>query len=73
MFRGTGVDEDDCALLIRSEQVDLEALIERYIETARFYYNPPSSKTHLKYLLTNISKDGLATDSLWRRYEEWIP
>ncbi|HEY9773884.1 MAG TPA: DUF6036 family nucleotidyltransferase [Planktothrix sp.] len=73
MFRGDLVDEEDSALLIKSESIDLVALVERYIETAAFQINPEKCKLNLKYLLTRLDDTGIETSALWSRYKEWIP
>ncbi len=36
MFRGTEIDMEDCLMLLRKENVSLEALKQRYQETAKY-------------------------------------
>ncbi len=40
MFRGTGLDVDDCITVFETEQVNAEELFERYSEAARYDLNP---------------------------------
>src|SRR5271170_6283618 len=54
MFRGTMVDVQDSIVMIKSEQIDLVALADRYRETAGYYYNPGTCKKNLEYLITEL-------------------
>ncbi len=40
MFRGTQVDLDDCVAAFAASDIDPDALLERYAETARYDLNP---------------------------------
>lgn len=58
MFRGSGVDIDDCKRLIRGrKEFDLEKLKERYKETAQYDLQPEKMMRNLEDLL-NALKEG---------------
>lgn len=40
MFRGMQVDVEDCVAAFAAFKLDLDALLERYVETAKYDLNP---------------------------------
>jgi len=57
MFRGTEVDVEDCARLIRGRKTfDWEKLKERYKETAQYDLNPDKMVKNLEYLLAEFEE-----------------
>lgn len=73
MFRGTAVDVQDCVTLIKAEAVDLESLIDRYIETAGYYYNPSACKTTLSYLVQALEEEKISCDAIKEVITKWNP
>lgn len=73
MFRGTMVDAQDSVVMIKSEKIDLAALAERYKETAGYYYNPPSCKKNLDYLIAELELERLDAAPLKEMSEQWTP
>lgn len=56
LFRGTGPDMEDCRLLVESETIDLDALKERYQETARYETGENKVLRNLEIFLQRIKK-----------------
>lgn len=54
MFRGTEQDIQDCLALMRSEDVDLAALKQRYAETAKYDISEARVLKHLDLLLARV-------------------
>jgi hypothetical protein len=73
MFRGHQVDVDDSVVMIKSEQVDLQNLALRYVETAGYYFNPAVCKKNLRYLIADLKSEGVDVAPLKEVYEKWIP
>jgi hypothetical protein len=48
VFRGTGVDMDDCVVAFQTGQVDPQELLLRYEETARYDPNPEEKMRNLE-------------------------
>jgi hypothetical protein len=73
MFRGTMVDVDDCVIMIKSETLNLDALAQRYKETADYYIRPSKCKTNLQYLITELQMHDIDTTDLERMSATWNP
>lgn len=73
MFRGDDVDVQDSIRLIESENIDLKALGDRYIETAGYYYYPEKTKVHLGYLISKLDEMGMNSAPLKEASEQWNP
>jgi hypothetical protein len=71
MFRGTSVDVDDSITMIKSENLDLQMLAERYKETAGYYFYPERCKQNLQYLIAEMDLQQLNTDALREMNEQW--
>mgnify|MGYP001578383346 CR=1 FL=1 len=57
LFRGTDVDVQDCARLIRGRKTfDWEKFKERYKETALYEMNPEKMMKNLEYLLADFKE-----------------
>ena len=58
MFRGTDVDVQDCARLIRARNnFDWSKFKERYEETALYELNPYKMMKNLEYLLAEFKEE----------------
>jgi|AGTN01.2.fsa_nt_gi hypothetical protein len=64
---------EDSVLLIRSENLDLSALAERYRETAGYYYNPADCKKKLGYLIAELDAQGIDSSPLKEMSKQWNP
>lgn len=71
MFRGDAVDVEDCITLLKSEDLDLQQLAERYKETASYYTHPTDPKKHLKYLIDEMKLEKLDSTDLEEMYKKW--
>lgn len=71
MFRGTGVDVNDCIVLLQAEKIDLQHLAQRYKETADYYINPPLCKKHLGYLIDEMSRQKIDATALMEMNSTW--
>lgn len=56
LFRGTGVDMDDCQLLVTNEAINLDELNERYKETAKYEISEDKVLRNLEIFLRRIKK-----------------
>lgn len=61
IFRGTGVDMEDCLLLIKAKQHDIntDLLIERFRETASFDISEERVNKNMKHFLKILKEEGL--------------
>lgn len=61
LFRGTGVDRDDCLSLIKSKrrEIDMACLKERYRHTASYDVSEDKLLKKLEHFLTVLKKEGL--------------
>jgi hypothetical protein len=73
MFRGTLVDLQDSIMMIKSEGLDLNALAERYKETAGYYFHPEICKKNLGYLIADLEKENIDATPLKEMTEQWMP
>ncbi len=73
IFRGTMVDEEDSLLMIQSENIALDQLVTRYIDTAGYNIQPSKCKTNLTNFVTFLGENGYNTDKLKRMIEAWNP
>lgn len=71
MFRGTGVDVDDSIILLKAEKIDLAYLAQRYKDTGDYYYNPPSCKKNLSYLISEMENQKMDTTPLKEMWQQW--
>ncbi len=73
MFRGTGVDVQDCIELLKAEQVDLHYLAQRYKETADYYFDSASCKKNLHYLIDAMAEANINPEQLEEMSKKWTP
>jgi hypothetical protein len=75
MFRGSGVDVQDCLCLLRAEKNDLDLLhlTRRYIDTAGYDTNPEKCKKNFKYFLEEMNREDFDTTKATKELEKWIP
>jgi len=73
MFRGTSVDVDDSITMIQAENLDLQALAQRYKETAGYYYFPEKCKTNLQYLIDELKERRIDATPLEEMSSQWTP
>jgi hypothetical protein len=73
MFRGDQADIEDSIVMIKSENIDLFKLGQRYKETAGYYFNPPNCKTNLTYLIADLKEHKFDTSALEEMNTQWIP
>jgi hypothetical protein len=73
MFRGDDVDVQDSITMMKSEVLDLRYLGERYIETAAYYYNEPSCKRKLGYLIASMLEQSIDCVILQEMMQSWNP
>ncbi len=61
VFRGTGVDMEDCLLLVRAKRqdIDINFLIERFRETASFDISEEKVNKNMTHFLKILEKEGI--------------
>jgi len=65
VFRGTGVDMDDCIAVFQTGQVHPQQLLARYVETAGYDLNPDEKMKHFGLFADRLaSKDLVSTEFL---------
>ena len=62
MFRGAGVDVDDCIAVFETGQVDAEELFERYSKTARYDLNPDKMMQNFIFFVDELASRKLVID-----------
>lgn len=62
MFRGTPVDREDCIAAFATEKVNIEKLLERYSEAARYDLNPEKVMKNFVYLAEGLRELELISD-----------
>jgi hypothetical protein len=67
------VDEEDSLLMIQSENIALDQLVTRYMDTAGYNIQPSKCKTNLTNFVTFLGENGYNTDKLKRMIEAWNP
>jgi hypothetical protein len=55
MFRGTGLDVDDCIAVFETGQVDPQELLERYTATANYDLNPGEKMQNFKVFADQLA------------------
>lgn len=62
LFRGTGVDVEDCLALVRAKktEIDLEYLKNRFLETSSFDVSQEKANKNLEHFLRLLEKEGLS-------------
>jgi len=63
LFRGTGVDMDDCLMLMRAKRQDMDMvkLTERFNETASYDISEEKVKKNLEHFKKLIDKEKLTS------------
>ena len=65
VFRGTGVDMDDCIAVFQTGQVDPQELLARYVDTARYDLNPDEKIQYFRLFADRlVSKDLVSAEFL---------
>lgn len=59
MFRGTGLDVDDCIAVFETGQVDPQELLERYTATASYDLNPSEKMHNFKVFVDQLASQDL--------------
>ena len=67
MFRGTGLDVDDCITVFETEQVNAEELFERYSEAARYDLNPDKMMQNFVSFVDELALRDLVADEFVER------
>lgn len=64
VFRGTGVDMEDCLLLVRTKKddIDIDTLIKRFRETASFDISEEKVNKNMAHFLKILQQEGLYND-----------
>ena len=62
MFRGAGVDLDDCIAVFETGQVDAEELFERYSKAARYDLNPDKMMQNFIFFVDELASRRLVID-----------
>jgi len=62
LFRGNGVDIEDCSSLIKAKQkdIDLKLLEQRFKETASYDISEDRVNKNLKHFLSTVKQKGLS-------------
>jgi hypothetical protein len=67
MFRGTGLDVDDCITVFETGQVNAEELFERYSEAARYDLNPDKMVQNFVSFVDELALRDLVADEFVER------
>jgi hypothetical protein len=67
MFRGTGLDVDDCITVFETRQVNAEELFERYSEAARYDLNPDKMMQNFVSFVDELALRDLVADEFVER------
>lgn len=67
MFRGTGLDVDDCITVFETGQVNAEELFERYSEAARYDLNPDKMMQNFVSFVDELALRDLVADEFVER------
>ncbi len=67
MFRGTGLDVDDCITVFETRQVNAEELFERYSEAARYDLNPEKMMQNFVSFVDELALRDLVADEFVER------
>jgi hypothetical protein len=67
MFRGTGLDVDDCITVFETGQVNAEELFERYSEAARYDLNPDKMMQNFVSFVDGLALRDLVADEFVER------
>ena len=67
MFRGTGLDVDDCITVFETRQVNAEELFERYSEAARYDLNPDKMMQNFVWFVDELALRDLVADEFVER------
>lgn len=67
MFRGTGLDVDDCITVFETGQVNAEELFERYSEAARYDLNPDKMMQNVVSFVDELALRDLVADEFVER------
>jgi hypothetical protein len=61
VFRGTGVDMDDCTAVFQTGQVDPQQLLARYVKSASYDLNPDEKMQHFRLFADQLASKGLVS------------
>ena len=67
MFRGTPADRDDCIAAFTAGKVDVEKLLERYSEAARYDLNPEKAMQNFGYLAEGLLEEQLINENFYQK------
>jgi hypothetical protein len=67
MFRGTGVDMDDCIAVFATGQVDAHELFERYSEAASYDLNPDKMMRNFVALVNQLDLKDLVAPAFVKK------
>ena len=67
MFRGTGLDVDDCITVFETGQVNAQELFERYSEAARYDLNPDKMMQNFVSFVDELALRDLVADEFVER------
>ena len=73
MFRGDQVDVDDSILLLKQQEIDLNALFSRYKETAAFSTFGEKCKKNFAYLIAEMDRHDFDTAKVKEEMQQWTP